>query len=243
MTSVLKSGIAAAMVLALAGAAQAALVSRGGGMVYGTTQNLTWLADMNHAATSGWAAAHATDPFPHLETTVLAGGAMGWLAANQWANSLVYGGFDDWRLPGLNTADTSCSHNRDLGSGLGVMHCGFGCSGGELSHLFVVDLGADANGSIMDTQGDTAEQVANLALFSNIQNKRYWSASLWAPDAAYAWYFDASDTFQSNQRRGAPYFALAVRTGDVGAVPEPQTFGLAVLALCAAIRVRRPQRT
>ena len=44
---------AAAAVLALSGAALAALVARGGGMIYDTTRNITWLADMNHARTSG----------------------------------------------------------------------------------------------------------------------------------------------------------------------------------------------
>ena len=242
MTSAFKTGATAAVVLALAGAADAALVSRGGGMVYDTTQNLTWLADMNFAATSGYAAANATAPFPHLETTVLAWGGMGWLAANQWADSLVYGGFDDWRLPGLNAADTSCPFERDFGPGLGSIHYGTGCSGGELSHLLVVDLGAGPNGSILDTAGDTAEQVANLALFSNVQNTRYWSGTEWASDAVYALYVDSRDTFQGNQGKGAPYLALAVRTGDVGAVPEPQTFGLAVLALGAAVRLRRQRR-
>ena len=38
---------AAAALVALSGAAQADLVNRGGGMIYDTTRNITWLADMN----------------------------------------------------------------------------------------------------------------------------------------------------------------------------------------------------
>ena len=48
-----KSWAAVAAVLALSGAAQAALVARGGGMIDDTTRNITGLADMNHARTSG----------------------------------------------------------------------------------------------------------------------------------------------------------------------------------------------
>ena len=242
MKDVLKTGAMAAVVLALSGAADAALVSRGGGMVYDTTQKLTWLADMNHAHTSGYAAANATAPFPHLQTTVKDFGAMGWSAANTWADSLEYGGFDDWRMPGLNASDTSCPIERDLGPGIGVVHYGQGCSGGELSHLFVVDLGTRPGESVLNVTGDTAEQVANLALFSNVQRARFWSATEWAPDTTLAWYLDAGDAFQGNQGKNAPFFALAVRTGDLVAVPEPQSLGLAMLALCAAIRVRRQRR-
>lgn len=48
-----KIWVAAAAMVALTGAAQAALVNRGGGMIYDTTRNITWLADMNYASTSG----------------------------------------------------------------------------------------------------------------------------------------------------------------------------------------------
>ena len=43
----LKTWAAAAALVALSGTAQAALVNRGGGMIYDTTRNITWLADMN----------------------------------------------------------------------------------------------------------------------------------------------------------------------------------------------------
>jgi len=52
----LKTWVAAAAMLALSGAAQSALINRGGGMIYDTTANITWLADMNYAYTSGYAA-------------------------------------------------------------------------------------------------------------------------------------------------------------------------------------------
>lgn len=84
-------------VLALAGVvgsgtAQAALVDRGGGMIYDTDLNITWLADANYARTSGYDA----------------DGRMNWNAANAWAAGLTYGGFSDWRLP---TSDGCYGYN------------------------------------------------------------------------------------------------------------------------------------
>ena len=64
---------------------------------------------------------------------------------------MSFGGFGDWRLP---TTD-ACLHN---------------CTGGELSDLFVTELGYNVNGSGLDPNDDTAEQIANRALFSNLQS-------------------------------------------------------------------------
>jgi hypothetical protein len=51
------------------------LINRGGGMIYDTTANITWLADMNYAYTSGYVASgvapgsagreHDLDGWPH----------------------------------------------------------------------------------------------------------------------------------------------------------------------------------
>jgi hypothetical protein len=68
----------------------AALVDRGGGMIYDTDLNVTWLADANYSMTSGYNA----------------DGYMTWGEATTWAANLSYGGYSDWRLP---TADPACS--------------------------------------------------------------------------------------------------------------------------------------
>ena len=204
-----KSWAAAAAVVALTGSAQAALVDRGGGMIYDTTRNITWLANMN------------------------TNGLMNWAAATTWANNLVHGGFDDWRLPTLNPADASCTG----GFGVGF---GFNCTGGELSGLFVTDLGNKANESVLNPAGDTAEQIANLALFSNVQSYDYWSGTEYAPDPDRAWYFSTVVGNQNVDFKFSALYAVAVRPGDVAAsVPEPQTLALALLALSATVVARR----
>jgi hypothetical protein len=77
------------------------LINRGGGMIYDTTANITWLADMNYAYTSGYVASGVA-PGSAGENTIWTDGRMSWAAAKNWADNLVYGGFSDWRLPTVN---------------------------------------------------------------------------------------------------------------------------------------------
>ena len=186
---------------------------------------------MNFARTSG-----------HTGAGVYAGShfIMTWQAATAWANNLVYGGFDDWRLPTLNPADATCSNNFNPGGGFPIQYVGTSCTGGELSGLFVTDLGNKANESVLNQVGDTPEQIANLALFSNVQSNVYWSGTEYAPNPVNAWFFNTFDGSQDLVDKNFALYAVAVRPGDVTAsVPEPQTLALALLALGATVVARR----
>ncbi len=239
----LRTWAAAAAMLALSGAAQSALVNRGGGMIYDTTANITWLADMNYAYTSGYAASGVAPGSPGDEHTIYTDGRMGWAAARNWADNLVYGGFSDWRLPTVNTSDTTCSNIYDVGPGFGLQYHGFNCTGGELSRLFVAELGNKEGESVLDQVGDTAEQIASLALFSNVQSYVYWSGTEYAPDTFNAWYFYSELGYQGRTDKDYASYAIAVRSGDVAAptatVPEPQTLALALMAMGGAMVARR----
>ena len=171
---------------------------------------------------------------------IVANGSFGWNAAVDWADQLVYGGFSDWRLPTLNPNDTTCTG----GAAVGI---GFNCTGGELSGLFVTDLGYNAPVSGLIPGDDTAEQIANKALFSNLQPYYYWSGTKYVPTGQ-GWSFGANDGGQDPfdaEPAGLTFYAVAVRAGDVPAavptmsVPEPQTLALALLALGATVVVRR----
>ena len=238
----LRTWAAAAAMLALSGAAQSALVNRGGGMIYDTTANLTWLADMNYAYTSGYAASGVAPGSAYDENTIWTDGRMGWAAAKNWADNLVYGGFSDWRLPTVNPSDTTCSYNFDAGGGFGLQYYGYNCMGGELSRLFVSGLGNKEGESVLEQTGDTAEQIANLALFSNVQSYEFWSGTEYAPDTREAWYFVNYFGRQDSLIKYFPIYAVAVRPGDVAAtVPEPQTLALAMMAMGGAMLMRRKQ--
>jgi len=228
MQSLARLALAAALSVATL-SAQAALVNRGNGMIYDTVQNITWLADMNHAVTSGYAAANAGGSGSNL---ILTDGRMGWGAATAWANDLVYRGLRGWRLPTLNPLDASCMGGLVVG--------GYNCTGGELSRLFVTDLGNQGASSVLDQTGDTAEQIANLALFSNVLSFSYWSGTEDSPNSNSAWYFFTFDGLQTRAGKASAMYAVAVRPGDVAAsVPEPQTLALVLLALGATMVVRR----
>lgn len=204
------AGLALAL-LTSGGAAQATLHARDGGMVYDDVFNITWLADLNYAKTSGYSS----------------DGRLDWTRATQWAANLSYGGYSDWRLPTLNPTDTSCTDS-------GINGGGFNCSGGELSHLFVTSLGNLAvSAHDDDAPSPTAQQLANFALFSNVQSNLYWSGTPAAVSYdAYAWYFASASGDQYYDFKSRPAFAAAVRDGDVAtAVPEPSTTAMAGLGL------------
>jgi len=71
------------LVLGVAFSAEAVLIDRGGGMIYSTAMDVTWLQDANYAKTSSYDA----------------DGLMTWNDAMTWAGTLSYGGYEDWRLP------------------------------------------------------------------------------------------------------------------------------------------------
>ena len=211
MQSFSRLALAAALSVATL-SAQAALVARPGGMVYDTVQNITWLQNWN------------------------TNGPMDWTTANNWANNLVYGGFDDWRLPTANTtASSNCSANFNPGGGLPQQYAGFNCTGSEMGHMFYNEFGATAGQSIL-----AGSNAANLALFTNVQSNVYWSSPEYAPFPDSAWYFATDLGYQSVFDKNLVFYAVAVRPGDVAAsVPEPQTLALVLLALGATVVARR----
>jgi hypothetical protein len=226
----------AASTLAMIGPAQATLLARdldGNNVTdayFDTDLNITWLRNANAGAGSSFDnGGNATD------------GLMTWVNAVNWASSYSIGGYDDWRLPTLNPLDSTCSDNFSPGGGFPQMYYGFNCTGSELSHLFVTELGSKANQFVQNQTGDTAEQIANLALFSNMQTHGYWSGTEYAPNADSAWLFYSDSGGQSANEKRSGYFAMAVRDGDVRAaqVPEPESLLLALTALSALALVRR----
>jgi hypothetical protein len=199
-----KLGCMLVVTLGLSGAANAALIDRGNGMIYDSSQDITWMQDANYAMTSGYDA----------------DGAMTWFWANIWADNLVYGGYDDWRL---FDADPGCGGD-------------FNCTDNELGNLFYNSLNLSAGDSVLDSP------ESELGLFINIVPYSYWSGNEYAVDNEFARSFDLGDGAQSIRNKGRPGFAWAVRDGDVITVPEPATgvlLGAGMLGVMLSTRRRK----
>lgn len=132
--------IVAAMSLcaaAVPGLSFGALIDRGGGLIYDTELNITWMADANYAQTSGYDS----------------DGVMTWPNGMTWAANLTYYdsvrgvNYDDWRLPTTWQPDLSCSSN---------------CTDSEMGHLFYNELGGVAGESILTTHNSNYDLFTNI---------------------------------------------------------------------------------
>ena len=224
-TLITSSLIAASLV---SGAAQAALEGRDlNGSAdsfeayYDTNLDITWLADAN------------------------VNGVMEWAAANTWAanlslvdavNNLTY---DNWRLPTVvDTGTPGCDYATTGGT-----DCGYNVdtATSEMAHLFYEELG---NKAFYDTSGNGSQSgwgLTNTGPFTNLQATNYWSATSLPPGTGLAWDFTFYGGGQHASDKASGYYALAVSPGDVGAVPEADTWAmlLAGLALIGAATRRR----
>ncbi len=143
-----------AMILGTTLNANATLYDRGNGMIYSSDLNVTFLQDANYAMTSGYSV----------------DGRMSWTDANTWAQNLVYGGYNDWRLP---TFDESAP-DRYSGS---LQH--------ELAYLYAWEL------------GNLNYQLVNTGPFINLPpdptiEPWFWTGTLYSQDSTQAWRFDFS---------------------------------------------------
>lgn len=148
------------IILGVALNADAVLIDRGGGMIYSTEMNMTWLMDANYAWTSGYAQSKGyTD------------GQMTWTDANEWAQNLVFGGFDDWRLPTFDP-DHAADYSR--------LH--------EMAFLNYVELG-NSRGSFTN-YGPFINFPPTTSTGGWIE-PWYWSGTL-TTDLGHAWRYDFS---------------------------------------------------
>ena len=84
----------------------------------------------------------------------------------------------------------------------------------------------------------TGAGLSNTGSFNNLQASGYWLFD--AIDADIAWRFDTLDGVQDETFKDIPFYAMAVRNGDVLAVLEPSTLHIAFAGLaCLGVMLRR----
>jgi len=245
-----------------AGSAQAALIDRGGGLIYDTVLNVTWLQDANYAKTSLFDG----------------DGKMNWTDANAWAANLSYVDtvrnvtYTDWRLPGVAPVNGS-QINRTTWSGKGETDWGYhisapgtlyaGSTGSEMAYMYYQNLlnpGLHWASSTVPNNfpndcyvSSTDTCLDNVGPFLNLQTDLpYGSGTTYHPPQGVdqGWVFSmgsgAQTTYGLTQNN---VYAWAVRDGDVASVaapiPEPETYamllaGLGLLGVVARRRNRRP---
>ena len=146
---------------------------------------------------------------------------MDWSTAVAWADGYsqthsVYGTFDDWRLADMDVnGDDTIVNCSSASEAL--------CRDNELGYLFY------QNGITSSAPG----------LFTNVQSGYYWSGTEYAPFTGGAWIVVFSDGDQGSVSKDGNYYALAVRSGDVAAVPVPAAVWLFGSALAGLGWMRR----
>lgn len=158
-----------------------------------------------------------------------------------WASGLTvtFNGtiYDDWRLP--STVDGLAVYGYD-----GTTTVGYNITSSEMGHLFYTELG---NNGWLDTSGKIQNSMGllNTGDFVHLTSSFYWSGTTYSAGTYDAWGFDTPVGAHGVGGKFYNFSALAVRPGDVAAVPEPGTvllFGLGLVGLAARTMMSKRRR-
>ena len=199
-----------------AGAANATLIDRSGGLIYDDVLNITWMQNANYI-----------------------NNVMYFDQAESFANGFEYYDsardvvWDDWRLPKMFVSDMGIVEAQSM--------TGWEISS-ELSYMYYVNLGYEAGYSLDRwTVPEPTSDAYNP--FVNLTYRGYWiERTSWNPDRAWAMHYHFGISGWTSAS-GDVSNAWLVRDGDVGlatrSVPEPGSLALIGMGLALAGVARR----
>lgn len=223
-------GLLLAAACAFAPPSHAELIDRGNGMLYDTVLNVTWLQDASYARTSGYDE----------------DGRMDWSQALTWADNLVYGGYDDWRLPRTAPVNgTTWIYEYSTDASTDVSY-NIRSTQSELSYMYYENLGlralcnpaGDCNQPDFGVNGNgTWGGEADVGLVRNLQGFTYWTGTVYAliPKNTTLWTFSTEEGVQNGYDMAERFVPWAVRDGDVAPLTVPALPPAGIAALAAAL--------
>jgi len=179
-------------------------------------------------------------------------GLMRWDTAVSWAAGLDVNGIRGWRLPtmidtgapgcDLGWGGTDCGFNVQTKSGDPTRYEAGQTVYSEMGHLYYITLGNTVPPCC-------SGGLSNKADFQNLRDYYYWYGLQYALNANQAWSLVAfvgdqrPTSIQTDPNTYEFFNAMAVRTGDVVAVPEPLTGAMMLVGLGAMVAAVRRRRT
>ncbi len=191
----------ACIILATHTGANAELFDRGGGMIYDSDQNLTWMKNAN------------------------VNGKMSVQNATEWVDNLVYGGLDDWRLPTTSQFDDpSCLE--DVRASVYKVPLFYehhvNCLDGEMERLTAT---ADPFSSSIFDNVQNSRYWTSTPYRNEIDPCVVGGYCVLDNDSGmrrgFYWQWDFARSIKTTLRGGNSRFAWAVRDGDVDSITPP----------------------